>query len=305
MVFPRTIPIGLKVFLSLLSLLVLMVGLLGGGPLSYLVDHLGWQQSLLGFAILSSLIAILAFLLVRNHPDPGTGSLEQDASHPPLLRSMKQVLSNPQTWIIGAYGCLMYVPLSGFADLWGVPYVMSAFGVQKAKAAGSVSMFYIGIGLGCPLTALISDRLKRINTLLLWGALFNFLLMAMVLYCKAIPFSMSSVFFLLAGMASSVQFLAFATITNLNPFRISGIATAIHNMICMTSGIGVQPLIGYLLDFLSKRDPHTLVQGVYLENHYRMALSSVLFSVFIAAVLVFFIKEGYERPSEMKTQGEP
>lgn len=31
MVFPRTIPIGLKVFLSLLSLLVLMVGLLGGG----------------------------------------------------------------------------------------------------------------------------------------------------------------------------------------------------------------------------------------------------------------------------------
>ena len=51
-------------------------------------------------------------------------------------------LFNYKICIIGLYGSLMYVLLSGFADLWGISVIMLFFNVSKLDAASAFLTFY-------------------------------------------------------------------------------------------------------------------------------------------------------------------
>jgi len=214
-----------------------------------------------------------------------------------MLESFRIIVKKPQTWIIGLYGSLMYLPLSGFADLWGVPYAMKVFNVDQTTAAGSAFTFYVGIGCGAPLAAHFSDYFQSHLKPIWIGALGTLTFFALILYTPNLTLIWSYPLFFIAGMFSASQFIAFSTISKINPTSISGTATGFHNMICMVTGFLYQPGIGYLLTLhwdgtLENNAP------VYSIADYKFAMTIIPIALMISLIASYFIRETFSRGAE-------
>lgn len=87
-------------------------------------DRMGKSLFIFGFG--SLIIGVVSWIIVRDL----TTKTPSEEKYPLPVGAGVWVylgsLRNPQTWFYGAYGFFMYIPLSGFADLWGVPYITQA-----------------------------------------------------------------------------------------------------------------------------------------------------------------------------------
>lgn len=265
-----------------------------GAPLRILIDMFSWQTCILILGLFSAALGTFIWTTVKDHSSQSI-KFEQIQSEKmdSIFETVKAVLRKPQTWLIGLYGGMMYVPLSGFADLWGVPYISKIYNVDANAAAGAISWFYIGLGIGAPILSYSTEYIKSHKKMLIISAVGTFIFLTASLYCTAVPFSLTYFLFALGGFFSSGQFIAFSTVTFCNEKKNSGTASGIHNMLCMISGILFQPLIGYMLDFVSGSSGGEAQS--YAIRDFMIALSVVPISLVISAMLALFIVETYGR----------
>lgn len=283
-----------------ISMLLGTTGATGGGaPFAVLVSYLNWRNATLILGAIGLLIAIVVWAISREQRvEPK--SLESSASSKTevqisVLRSMAIILKNPQTYLFGFYGGLMYVPLSGFADLWGVPYISTLYDVDRMAAAGSVSLFYVGVGAGSPLACWLGDRLESHKNIMILGGVCLAFTFAAIIYVPYIPFIFTYVLFFSGGVFASCQFLAFASVCEINSNSASATASGIHNMMCMVSGIIFQPVIGKLLELHWEGGIQEGGGPLYTHADYIFALSIIPICVVIATVLGFWMKETYRK----------
>ncbi len=273
-----------------------------GSPMAWLVQATGWRYALWLVAFVGFGIALLGWIVVR---DKAPASLEEEilsshgddkhtVVHEGVLTNILEVIRKPQSWFIGLYGAFMYVPLSGFADLWGPPFLMSVYQFDKATAGAAVSALYVGIGLGSPLFPLLCQRLEAYRPTVLISAVGAMIILSLVFYLPVLPFWLLVMLLFFAGLFLGGQFLAFSMTCALNPLSASATAGGVHNMICMLSGVIFQPLIGRLLDY-SWQGSYVNGVRVYTHSDFTFAFSSISISLLLACVMVSLIEEKYLR----------
>jgi len=286
--------VGLTVFLGTLG------GISAGYPLAWLVDVYGWRQAMWLLAFVGFALAILGWIIVRDAPpkaleDEILKSHGDNGAPTPtmgLVESIVEVIRKPQSWLIAAYGGLMYVPLSGFTDLWGTPFLMTAYQLDKTAASTVNSSLLLGLGLGSPLFPLLCNYLKAYRPTVLISSLGSLVLLSAVFYVPGMPLWLLVGCLFLAGFLLSGQFLAFSMTSALNPLSASATAGGFHNMICMLSGVVFMPFIGWLLDYGWQGG---YVNGVraFTTGEYAFALSSISISIILACLTIIPIKEKY------------
>lgn len=301
--------IGWSIFMGPLG------GAIGSGkPMANLVATQGWRGAVLLIAASGLVVAFFSWLFVRDHPKTKSVKTANDSQASfSMFEAITLILKNRQTYLFGLYGGLMYIPLSGFADLWGSHYMQATYHVDEVTAAGSVSLFYVGIGIGGPLSAWVLAQIQSYKKLLFSGALVTGIMFSLIIYMPVPAFYplidmpgsfqlyLIDLMFLTAGVFASVQFAAFACVCAINPQSISGTASGVHNMACMVSGIIFQPLIGKLLEWTWDG---TLKNGVpvYSEANYYFALASIPLSLFLAAFVILAVQELYPKESLKKNR---
>ena len=280
--------------LSILVGLTLSLGTvgatLGDAPLGFLVKLYDWRVANYVLAGVSVVIALAAWLLIEEIETPKATPLQKDSRV--FFKGLVKILRKPQAWIYGGYGFAMYVPLSGFADLWGTPFLSETYNIGAEKAAGIKSFFYIGLGVGAPLWSFYMTRLKSYKKGLLQSALAGALIMSISLYIPLPLVVMSPVLFI-SGFSVAGQFAAFAAASSLNDSSETATSSGLHNMLCMMSGIVIQPLIGFILDVSKAGDP--MCSAHYTPDHFLKALLVVPISLGFAVLFAFFMKESFPR----------
>ena len=283
--------------LSILVGLTLSVGTIGGiaagTPFRILVEATNWREANYILAAGSLVIALAAWLIIRENELNVTQ--RQASKSEPLLQGVMAVLKNPQTWIFGLYGFAMYVPLSGFADLWGTPFIAEAYKMDTTAAGGVSSLFYAGLCVGAPLWSYWATRILSYRRAMMWGALTVTLLMALVLYLPLSSY-MLCVAMTLSGFCAGSQFMAFAAVSALHPLHRTATSSGVHNMLCMLSGVAMQPLLGHFLDRCLACDPKCVgVMGRYTHEHFLWSLAIIPVFLVIAFVLTLVMKETFPR----------
>lgn len=286
----------LMLVISLTIFLGTTGGAFGGGPLSRIIDAFGYNSTFYLFIFIASFLAFASWVIVKDKnpsQDPENDEIERN-----LIESIKCLIKNPQTWFIGLFGSLSYIPLSGFCDLWGPPFLMNVFGVHKQVASDAVSMFYIGVGIGCPLTAICTDFLKSHTFLMRYGALVTLTFFAILIYYPSLPFSLVYPLLFSAGFFSSTQFIAFVCTVTLNPKNMSATSSAFHNMLCMISGIVYQPLMGLLLKLFW--DGSTISgKAIYTPLDYQVAMSLLPICLIGSFAITHLIRDTYSLHREI------
>lgn len=287
---------------AMISGLTTSLGMIGGMVgdiyLTSLVDQIGWRATVLSSAAVGVVLALAMFLVIRDHA-PGVTYI----SHPPradfkrVLIGALQIFKKPQMWLCGVVGAVLYLSLSAFAELWGIPYLVAARGFSEQQAALSISMVFLGWTFGGPLMGWISDTMGRRLLPVVVGCIGGAIIVTMLLYLPAPPLWMINVLLFLFGLFAASEVIIFAIARESCSSDVAASALAIVNMLIMSGGVFFQPLTGYFLDLTWTGE---LVNGVrhYTASGYQIALASLPISLVLATLLTFFMRETHCRVSE-------
>ena len=242
---------------ALISGLALACGALGGisagVPLRMAVDAFGWRWVMLAAAVLTAVLALATWIVVRDDPfDRGYRSFSTGAGGPHPRRSMLggigEVFRYRNVWL-NFIGCgAITGPMLAFGGLWGVPFLVSQYGFSTAQAAFTTSVMLVAWAVGSPLAGALSDRLHRRKLPMLVGGSIAAVLWAVLIYVPGLPKFVLVTIMAGVGLASGVVVIGFAFCKESAPSTLAGTASGVANMGNMLGGMVMQPLIGWLLD---------------------------------------------------------
>jgi MFS family permease len=254
----------------------------GQMPIGMLLTSIGWRATMLLIAFVGIVLAVIVLVMVK-YPKKPTASKSILCT---VKADLPKIMSNPQSWYIAFYSCLLWAPMSGFASLWGVPYLTSFDKLSHADAAWICSFMWLGLALASPFLGVVSTAVKnRIYPLSIAG-LIGLISFGLILECEFSKMALAILLFL-AGAACSGQALSFAVIKENNPDSIKATAIAFNNMAVVISGAIFQPLIG---KFVVTHSANNVIS--YDPASFKYGLSILLLAYLMAFLIpLFLIKE--------------
>src|SRR5215469_2107823 len=163
---PRSLP----TFVGLAQMLGMAGAAVGSKPVAEAIGKnpgLGWpwQSIWLVFAVSGVILAIALWRILPARPtSPAPFSFKG------LIRPYEVVFENPQSYLCGLIGGLLFAPTTIGVMVWATNFLHQGEQVSISDAASLVSTVPIGWIIGCPLMGFISDRIGRRKPVLIAGA---------------------------------------------------------------------------------------------------------------------------------------
>lgn len=282
--------------------------MIGDNLLGAMVNYVGWQHAVNLTALFGVGLLVVIWVGIYDKQQ----NLETDggtvSSFGKIWFDLKLILKNKQIWINGAYGCLVYLPTTVFAELWGIPYLMHAHGLSLSAAELANSIIFMGCMFGAPFWGYISDRLKQRKLPMRIGAFGAGIFMLGILYWPDLEKQTLYLMMFILGFLYSAQAIVFAVGRELSPKEAGGTAIAMTNMCVMLGAIFLQPLVGRMLDWCVQARYHgqlTMnllsadeIKHLYTAADYQLAMAVIPLGIFTAGILTFFLKETHAHSSK-------
>jgi len=244
------------------------------------------------------LLFVLILLFIKDKPKAAShidASTEAHAlNYRQLLDYLKLMVKNPQMWLIGVVGALLYLPSSVFLDVWAIPYLRAVHHLTAEQAALGVSVMLTGWICSSFCSCAISDIIGSRKAPLVLACFCGFLIASVILFVHALPVSVLYALLVVFGFCCGPHPLCFTLSKENNAHKISGTAVAFANCIIMMGGFVFQPIVGKTLDWLWNGKMEGGIQ-IYSSQHYTMALSILPIGLLLAGILTLFLKETYQR----------
>ena len=271
-------------------------GVLAGVPLSEAVAGVGWRTAMAVSGALTLVTALVMWLVVRD--DPGEYGFKSYA-HASVLEqgnlpagiALKSVIFRKDTWLLFFAGGLSASPVLVFAGLWGVPYLMQVYGLERAQAATITSTMLIAWAIGGPTLGSLSDRLGLRKKPYLFSTILTTLLWAIFLFID-VPYVLLYPLLAAIGFTSGALIIGFAFAREVNHPGASGAVGGVVNMSVLGIAAIMQPVLGKILD--SHWDG-VLINGarIYDSSAYSSAFVWFLVSSALSVIMVLLTRESF------------
>ena len=275
---------------GLLQTMGMSGAIFGQAPLRQMVESIGWRDTINILALIALVMALLLFKLVPMR----SSEQKQRAPGVSVLKGLKAVSTNLQTWICSLIGFGMAGTMLAFGGLWGVPWLNTVHGYTTTEAAGITSMIFVGWAIFSPLSGWASDRMGRRNLILRVGSLIALLSLACLIYATPNSTAVLMALIFVIGAGGSAMTVCFGSVKELNDINYSSTSLGLMNMCIVGAGAVMQPLIGWLLD--STWDG-TMQAGarIYSASNYSSAFFSLLVVNVAALVGTMLLRETHCR----------
>jgi sugar phosphate permease len=263
----------------------LMGAIYGGKPVSVLIETYEWQNVALAFAAVAIVIAGVSYVCLSS-PELQREAAETEgvSAQKPSYRA---VFSSPIIWLLGVSNLLMVGSLEGFADVWGITYLVHAYSITKSDAAGLVSLVFVGMLFGGPILAACSKKVGDYAVVV--GAGLVMMSIFIILFANPLydPLLLSVLFFVL-GVMCCYQVIVFSAGANLVASQNLGVAVAFLNCVNMLGGSFFHTVIGRTLDFFWTGSIADGIKTYDLEA-YKYAISIIPICTVLGSALMLFI----------------
>jgi hypothetical protein len=99
----------------------------------------------------------------------------------PLRQGLRVVSCERNTWLLGAYGFLLFGTMTMMQGLWAVPYLMDVYGYRQQEAAATLTLWAVGLIIGCTLWGYVADMMGTRKGVVVPGAAVYGLLWALLM----------------------------------------------------------------------------------------------------------------------------
>lgn len=264
-------------------------GILATTPLALLVDAFGWRPTFRYISLVTLVVALLIWLLVRDRPEEmGFQAPNPASSQPqiPLWQALWCVLRNRHTWPNVIYFLCISGSVTAFSGLWGIPYLTQAYGVDRQIASQIVLMMTLGVALGGPVMGWLSDRMGRIKPILIATSTLYTLIWFYILHLAGgrPPFALNYFLYFVLGFISIGFLLCFNNVKQVNSPAVSGIASGVVNMAGFGGTAILNSYVGHLLERVAP-GPH------YSLPAFRFAFNLFIVLSLLALLAANLVKE--------------
>lgn len=229
-------------------------GILAAPPLVWLSNTFGWRHSILLFAGLTLLLAVVAWFVIRDTPKPSltrapAASLGENMRR--MWQGAGQVMRTrafypPTLWIMCMTG--MFFAMS---SLWWGPYFMQGCGFSKEQTGVLLTSISLALLVGQPTAGYLSDAVfKSRKKPILYASL--------LALCTSVPFalyagqlSFNAMLALCVAFAFGVSCappVLFTNIKELFPLSLTGTAIGCGNMFFPLWAAGLQYVFGRVVE---------------------------------------------------------
>ncbi|MBF0163548.1 MAG: MFS transporter [Magnetococcales bacterium] len=265
---------------------------LAGAPLTLTAQSFGWRGVFIGIGVVSLLLGVGCWLLVRDHP-----AGEPHATHPnPRLdlagarAGLQTVLANPATWPSAMINVGITGSFFAFGGLWAMPYLTQVHGMSRATSASHLSVYFAAFALGSLIVGTLSDRLGHRKPIMLITTHLNALVWLVWLADLHLSPTASYPLFALMGFTTAGFTLTWTCAKEVNPPHLSGIATSVVNMGGFLSCAVLQPLVGWVMD---RHWQGGMIDGVrlYSPEEYHLGLLLLAGAAWFGAASAWWLRE--------------
>ncbi|MCX7891985.1 MAG: MFS transporter [Burkholderiales bacterium] len=283
--------------------LALAAGVVGavsaGAPLRWLADAFGWRGVMLAAAAGTAALAAALWFVVRDDPaERGFASFitapRSDRPAHSMLGGIRRVLGERNVWLIFVVNGGISGPSLTFAGLWGVPFLVTHYGLSTATAALITSLSLLAWAVAGPFVGHFSDRIGERKPLYVLGAVLAMLGWATVFLVPGLPLAVLVAVLVATGVASAVVMIGFAYAKESAPMALAGTTGGVINMGNMLGGMLMQPAVGWVLDRFWAGEAANGAR-VYSFEAYRAGFSLLLLWLELAVVLALFTRETHAR----------
>lgn len=267
----------------------------GEAPFANMVNHFGWQTSLIIISVIGLGISLLMWLGIKDHPicldKPKTCQAILYSSRKGqknLKRVLKNVLLNYQTCLTALYAGLMVAPVIAFAELWSVSFLTSAYPISNVTAAQINTAVFIGIAVGGPVNGVISRLFNKRKSVMWLGNFIALICISTIIYTPHLPVWSLYVLMFIFGFFTSSMLLAFTLNKQRHNTAHNGTVVALTNMTIMLIGAFYQWAIGFGLDHLW---PQLQSATHYPVGDFRLALTVLPLTSIVALGLLLIIRD--------------
>lgn len=264
-----------------------MLGAICGMALMARVEqYQSWKAVWWYFIISGFILMVVLIFLIPKRPIY-LEKMYQHGRFTKVMKNLKIVFSNSQTWFTSLYGGLIFIPTTVIAMLWGIPFLRHLYGITKIDAAHIMTLVFVGWIVGCPLAGRIDDKFKRHKLLMFVGLSVVFVLFLVIAY---VPLSITAIIILLffMGIFSSVQIITFAVVKETNPDYAKGSAVGVTNFIVFLCSAILTPVFGVILHIFTSLYPHNDI-----VVNYRLSMLLIPIILILAGICLFFVKDTY------------
>lgn len=252
--------------ISLMGFVGATGSLAGATPMALLVILIGWRLSFELMGLLSFVVCLVCWLVIRNRPEdlglPSPAEIErhesgsissvssQGVAATGFRKRLSILLTNKHIWPpflvgLGSYGTLLVLQ-----GAWGIPYIMQVYSMTRDAAANFILVMLIGHAAGLIILAFVSDRLQR-RKLPTIVAAFAYLSLWIILTLwnggKPPVLALYPICFLM-GFFTSVMPITHALTKEVVPPFVSGMALGLVNMSIFLAAAVLQIVFGQMLD---------------------------------------------------------
>lgn len=252
------------------------LGAAGGiGPMKHMIHALGWRCAMIVLGALGLLLAIVTLFTVTENQSPKTSHIKHQFKQ--MCQNFVDTFKNRQTLPISVFAFCIWGPIVGFAALWGVKYLQTAYQLNSTQAGWGITLIWLSMAVVCPISGWLSQFIKRRKIFLLSYSFLGFLATLDLLINLNQPTWLVMFALVILGFAGATQSLTFAIITDNQPSHLTSAAHGFNNMMLVIGGFIFQSLIGFLLD--------TFWQGQMLHGHRVYSTSTFQLSLLILPIL--------------------
>lgn len=250
-----------------------------------------WRHTLLALCAVGVVFWFICFVLIKDMP-----AHRQDLhnEHSDYLKeigfwnSFFEAIKNPQTWLAGLYTNILSIPILVIGTLWGQQYLVHIKGISIGNAADMVSLIFLGMVIGSPISGWLSDKIKLRKTPMIIGAVLSFIIAMAICTTTSHSIAYLSVLFFLLGIIPSTQVISYPYLVEVNPLHITSTSTCLGATIIMSSGFIWTMLFGWI----SNRHAHSVAgRMVYPVDNFEHAFWILPITFAITIVIACCMKE--------------
>jgi sugar phosphate permease len=211
------------------------------------------------------------------------------------MAGVGKVLTSPAFWPLAIWFFFDCAIFFSFGGLWGGPFLIQVYGLDKSHAARILSMLAVGMIVGSPLLSYVSNTVfgARKPVLVLSSIVVTGLTAVLAFMTRQIPITgLYALCFGLGVFSSAIVVIGFTTNKELFPVQMAGTATGLVNLFPFAGGAIFQPILGAVLEHYGRIDGNFTLIG------YEKAFLILFICALVAMGATFFMRETLARERE-------
>lgn len=275
---------------------------------SQLIEGIHWSTLINALALISLGIAIILFFFLRDPKQVRTVRSQEKTWHglkeffANIVHNINEVAAIKDSWINCLIGAATFGTMLALGVIWG-PRLLMTMGLSQSEANIATSMSWLGLAIGSPLFAFLSDKLRSRKKPMFAACLLQILTIAILLSVSTFEFRTSMLLFFIWGLAAGGSMIPFsiaadlvkptligtsAALVNATQFIVAGILMAIPGQVLSGAGVVARMAVD--------------VSGTSTAafESYRLALLIYPLALLLALGLFLFLNETYPQSEASK-----